>query len=90
MLETYQGILEGDRIKWVGDAPPRPLGQARVRVHVTLLDPVPTDEEEVIRGRRRAEALERLAARGGVASVPDPLAWEREMREDRPLPGRDE
>ena len=90
MLETYQGLLDGDRIEWVGDAPRRLPGKAKVRVHVTLLDQVSTDEEEAIRGQRRLEALERLAARGGVASIPDPDAWQREVREDRPLPGRDE
>ena len=30
-----------------------------------------------------AEALERIAARGGIDSIPDPVAWQREMREDR-------
>jgi hypothetical protein len=90
MLKTYQGVLDGDRIEWIGEAPPRPPDKSKVRVHVTLLDQVVTDEDEAARGRRRAEALERLAARGGVASIPDPDAWQREMREDRPLPGRDE
>ena len=36
-----------------------------------------------------AAILERIAARGGVASIPDPLAWEREQRQDRHLPGRE-
>jgi hypothetical protein len=89
MLETYQGILSDNHIEWVGGAPPV-SESAGVRVQVTLLDQASAAEDEAIRGRRRAEALERLAARGGVASIPDPLAWEREMREDRPLPGRDE
>lgn len=31
------------------------------------------------------EALERLAARGGIRSIPDPAAWQ---RADRVLPGR--
>ncbi|MCC6795994.1 MAG: hypothetical protein IT366_12825 [Candidatus Hydrogenedentes bacterium] len=39
---------------------------------------------------RRMEALEALRALGGLSDViPDPVAWQREMREDRPLPGRD-
>ncbi len=29
-----------------------------------------------------AAALEVLAARGGLATIPDPLVWEREQRED--------
>ena len=38
----------------------------------------------------RMKAIEDLAALGGIKSIPDPVAWQREMRKDRPLPGRDE
>ncbi len=41
------------------------------------------------RGPLMAAALERLAASPGRACV-DPLQWQREAREDRPLPGRDD
>lgn len=34
------------------------------------------------------KALERLAARGGIRSIPDPAAWQRGQRADRVLPGR--
>jgi hypothetical protein len=40
--------------------------------------------------RRRQEALQALRALGGLRDViPDPAAWQRELRQDRPLPGRD-
>jgi hypothetical protein len=40
-------------------------------------------------GQRR-EALAALRAMGGLKDViPDPAAWQREQREDRPLPGRE-
>jgi hypothetical protein len=84
MLETYQGILRDNHIEWVGDAPPV-SEWAGVRVHVTLLDRVPPADAEATRGQRMAAALEQLAARGGVSSIPDPLAWQREQRQDRPL-----
>lgn len=39
---------------------------------------------------QRREALAALRALGGLRDViPDPMAWQRELREDRPLPGRD-
>ena len=39
---------------------------------------------------RRKEALRELRGLGGLRGViPDPVAWQREMRQDRPLPGRD-
>ena len=34
--------------------------------------------------------LRRIAERGTLAkAIPDPVAWQREIRQDRPLPGRD-
>jgi hypothetical protein len=46
--------------------------------------------------QRRAEArqalqssLERLAGLGVFADVPDPRAWQQQIRQDRPLPGRE-
>jgi hypothetical protein len=46
-------------------------------------------ESDEARRIRRAAAMERLVARGGIASIPDPSAWEREQRVERPLPGRE-
>ena len=40
-------------------------------------------------GTKMAAALEKLAASRAVASIEDPVAWQREVRRDRPLPGRD-
>jgi hypothetical protein len=87
MLETYPGILRDNRIEWSGEAPRQlPPGQP-VRVHVTILEPIGLPASE--RGRRMAAALERLAVNPTPPSIPDPTTWQREMREDRPLPGRD-
>lgn len=43
-------------------------------------------EQRRIRGMA---ALDRIAARGGIAGISDPAAWQREQRADRPLPGRE-
>ena len=52
---------------------------------------VPEDEAAVeARGRRMTEALEKLAELGTFAELKDPVEWQRELRRDRPLPGRDE
>lgn len=40
------------------------------------------------RHARGIAAMKRLAARGGLG-IEDPVAWQREIREDRPLPGRE-
>jgi hypothetical protein len=36
-----------------------------------------------------AEALENLAALDAFSEISDPVEWQREIRKDRPLPGRD-
>ena len=38
---------------------------------------------------RRAAALEEIRRLNPYRDITDPVAWQREMREDRPLPGRD-
>jgi hypothetical protein len=40
--------------------------------------------------REAIAALERIAARGGFRHIKDPGEWQREIREDGPLPGREE
>ena len=84
MLRTYEGILEGDRVRWAGDDVPatdRPL-----RVHITVL------EEEIEKGKRgqqTADALSKLAESSAFSGIEDPSAGQRDIRRDRPLPGRD-
>jgi len=88
MSQTYQAVLKDNRIEWTGDAPAHLPSDRPVRVQITLLDPVaPTADKD--RGKRMAAILGRIAARGGVAGITDPSKWEREQREDRPLPGRE-
>jgi hypothetical protein len=84
-MSTYTGILRDDHIEWTASAPPK-LPANGVRVQVTLLDDVPVVATQ---GQQMASALARLATNHAVANIPDPLAWEREIRQDRELPGRD-
>ncbi len=39
------------------------------------------------RSRRAAEVLQELSERGGFKSIPAPVAWQKEIREDRPFSG---
>ncbi|HBJ86800.1 MAG TPA: hypothetical protein DDZ88_23675 [Verrucomicrobiales bacterium] len=66
------------------------------RIIVSLLDmvepEVPTDggaTNGADKNSRAVAALNRIAARGGIAGIGDAEAWQREQRTDRPLPGRD-
>lgn len=42
-------------------------------------------------GKRIAEIMAEIAARGeAFHDITDPITWQREVRKDRPLPGREE
>lgn len=86
MQSIYKAILRGDRIEWEDDVPEQIRNQAALTVFVTIPDQLVV--ADATRGSRMAEALERLAAGGGVASITDPVQWQREQRQDRDLPGR--
>lgn len=88
MLSTYQAVLKGDRLEWTDEAPRLRPEQQSVKVYVTI---VPEDEAAVeARSRRMMEALEQLAHLNAFAEIDDPVEWQRELRRDRPSPGRDE
>lgn len=84
MRESYRAILKGDQLEWT-DGVPSDLASEQP-VEVTILDePDPIAD----RRRRMAEALENLAAADAFSEISDPVEWQREIRKDRPLPGRD-
>lgn len=86
MLRTYRAVLRGNRVEWI-DTPPPP--EQPVAVHVTLLQEEAAGPPRA-RGREMASALEALARAGGLTGIPDPVAWQREVRQDSALPDRDD
>lgn len=84
MPRTYRAILRGDRIEWI-DQPPK--YQQPTTVDVTLVEEAA--EMAATRGAAMAEALEALARAGGLSSISDPVAWQRDVRQDRSLPQRE-
>lgn len=84
MSSTYRAILKGNRLEWIDSGPvDRDVEQP---VEVTILD---EPDEMASRRKRMAEALEKLAASDAFSEIADPVEWQREIRKDRPLPGRD-
>jgi hypothetical protein len=45
--------------------------------------------EAEFRRQKTVEILEKIAASNIFADISDPVEWQRELRQDRPLPGRD-
>lgn len=84
MRESYRAILKGDQLEWT-DVVPSHLASEQP-VEVTILD---EPDRIADRRRRMAEALEKLAAVDAFSGISDPSEWQRDIRKDRPLPGRE-
>ncbi|MUG95719.1 hypothetical protein F7734_26530 [Scytonema sp. UIC 10036] len=88
MLQTFRATLRGDSLEW-GEEVQRLFRDDRpVQVLVTILEEEPTQEKNG-RGQRMAAVLEKLAQAQAFAGI-DPVAWQRDVRQDRELPGRNE
>ena len=85
-MSTITAILEPSLDGMLHLAMPRELLGKKVRVtaQVEL-----ADDESTASTSDGWDALARVAARDGLAGIEDPVAWQREVRGDRPLPGRD-
>ena len=81
MMRTYKAKLTGNQLEWTEDTPSL-VPERDAEVFVIFLQ----NNDRA----RRVAALESLAAMGGIKSIPDPSAWQREIRQDRPLPGRED
>lgn len=83
MKRAYKAILHGDRVEWLDGAP---AVDGPLQVYVTISNlPDPDDPE----GATVFEMFQTLADMGAFDEIEDPVAWQREIRKDRPLPGRD-
>ena len=83
-METYRAILKGNQLEWT-DPAPVDLNPEQP-VEVTILE---ERDQTANRRKRMAEALEKLAASDAFSEISDPVEWQREIRKDRPLPGRE-
>jgi hypothetical protein len=101
-MSTVTAILEPHADGTVHLPVPLELRRGKLRVTATLQaepDTSKTATIEAARERplatpemlaRRRAALEALRSVGGLQDIiPDPAAWQREIRQDRPLPGRE-
>jgi len=87
MVSTYRALLRGNRLEWLEEAPESQTNHP-LHVQVTILEQG-TVAEDLSRGQAMAALLEHLAARGALSDITDPVIWQRELRQDRALPGRE-
>lgn len=86
MLEKYEATICGDKIEWKSTTPAFINTNKRVDVVVYPADkPIKQSKADRLRA---VAALQSIADRGGIKSIPDPDKWLRDIRRDRPLPGR--
>ena len=81
---TYKAVLHGTRVEWLDGRPEAPQG-----LTVRVKTPIKRWKSEAERKAVLTEALAALRKSGAFADMEDPVAWQREIRKDRPLPGRD-
>jgi hypothetical protein len=79
--QTYRAILQGAQITWLDTPPDLPPG---TEVYIAVAQPT----SKASRGQAMAAALEKLAQLNPFDNV-DPVAWQRETRQENPLPGRE-
>lgn len=83
MRRAYKAVLHGDRVEWLNGAPET---EGPIPVYVTLSEVEDTESA----GKSTFELLQALADMGAFSEIDDPVAWQREIRKDRPLPFRDD
>lgn len=88
MRRAYKAMLRGDRVEWLDGAPDI---DGAVQVFVTLSDGAGSgaDQADQAEGKSAFESLQALADMGAFDDIDDPVAWQRELRRDRPMPLRD-
>jgi hypothetical protein len=88
MNVTYKATFKGNHLEWSGAAPNNISPEEEVSVYVTIADEDSLSAEDHSQGQQMADALAQLASSNAPSSISDPEALEREMRQERVLPGR--
>ena len=90
MSKTYRATLHGNQLEWSNGRPQVLPEEQPIPVQVTIMEEQPSaPSQHSDRGQRMAEVLTRLAQLSAFPQDVDPLDWEREQRQERPLPDRD-
>lgn len=92
-MSTINAILEADADGTLHLPLPPELRHGKVQITATLEAAGAASQTDLRASpemlRQRAEAFEKLRRLNPFRELADPGAWQREIRKDRPLPGRD-
>jgi hypothetical protein len=89
MAHTYKAILRGNQLEWASSAPQLIDATRALAVEVIIADELPVQQNGSQQAKRMLAPLEQLAKDNLLAEIVDPLAWEREQRQERILPDRE-
>lgn len=88
MLRTYKAKLKGNYLEWIGSVPKCDEAHP-LNVSVTILEKE-SNSEKTKRGKEMASILNKLSETYPFSVVNDPVQWQREVREDRNQPYRED
>jgi hypothetical protein len=90
-MSTITAILEPDPDGTLHVPLPAELrhGKVKIEAKLELAESEVSDAVEAERQRRLLGIMQRIRARNPFQDISDPVAWQREMREDVKLPGRE-
>jgi hypothetical protein len=83
MTNSYRATLKGNKLEWHSRVPDST--KETLEVSVVVLESKQTEQQ----GQRMAKALQALADANAFQNV-DAVTWQKEQRQDRVLPNRDE
>ena len=85
MKWAYKAILHGDKVEWPDGAPDTD-GPIEVEIAIEAGFNGDATDEEIA---PVSHFFQELADMGAFADIEDPVAWQREIRKDSPLPFHD-
>ena len=88
-MSTITAVIEADADGTLHLPLPAELRGGKIRVEVKMEAVEKSDMSEEQRKRELLEIMARIRARNPFKDITDPVAWQREMREDVVLPGRE-
>lgn len=86
LRNTYRAKVRDNIIYWAEGVPPDLQSEGD---HDVLVIVPETNQASLARSRKAVEILEQLSKLDPFRDIEDPVEWQREIRKDRPLPGRE-
>ncbi len=87
MLRTFKATIKNNHVEWDKDIQGQINSESPIPVYITLLDESEQNDIEY-QGKCMILALNQLVNINACTDITDPANWEREIRRERQLPGR--